>query len=76
MTRTEKSTQRKAQQERIVKAQAEARAIVVTGKCPDCGAPLRQNLSITGWWQCEQLGAVGFRKDANKPACSFQCFTA
>lgn len=52
-----------------------ARAIVATGKCPDCGAGLRRNLSLAGWWQCEQYGAVGFRKDASRPACSFQTFT-
>ncbi len=56
--------------------QAEARKIVNTGVCPDCGAKLKRNLSITGWWQCEQYGSVGFRKDENKPACPFQCFTS
>ena len=54
---------------------AAARSIVATGKCPDCGGNLRRNLSLTGWWQCEQLGAVGFRKDADRPSCSFQTFT-
>lgn len=54
---------------------ARARAIVATGKCPDCGAPLRRNLALTGWWQCSQLGAEGFRADSSKPSCTFQCFT-
>lgn len=76
MTRSEKAAARKAAQERIDKTQAAARLIVQTGKCPDCGAPLRRNMSMSGWWQCEQLGAVGWRKDSSKPACSFQCFTA
>ena len=55
---------------------AESERIVATGKCPDCGAPLRYNNAITGWWQCSQLGADGFRADSTKPSCGFQCFTA
>lgn len=54
---------------------AEARRIVSGGKCPQCGAGLRRNLSITGWWQCAQYGAAGFRADSSKPSCSFQTFT-
>lgn len=53
---------------------AEARAIVATGKCPICGRAIRRNLSLTGWWQCSQLGAVGFRADANQPSCNWQIF--
>jgi len=75
MTRSEKMAERKRAQDRIAKAQAEARSIVMTGTCPQCGASLRRNWSITGWWQCEQYGADTHRKDASKPACSFQCFT-
>jgi hypothetical protein len=55
---------------------AETLAIVKTGKCPTCGAGLRRNSSMTGWWQCEQLGAVGFRKDPNLPSCDWQGFTS
>lgn len=54
---------------------AEAIRIVSGGKCPECGRKLRRNLSLTGWYQCEQLGAVGFRADASLPSCSFQTFT-
>ena len=54
---------------------AEAQRIVSTGKCPQCAAKLRHNLALAGWWQCSQYGAVGFRADDNKPACSFQTFT-
>ena len=61
---------------RMAELHAKNSAIVATGKCPDCGAGLRRNLSMTGWWQCEQLGAETFRKDPTKPPCSFQCFTA
>jgi len=60
---------------RIEAAQLEARGVVATGKCPTCGAGLRRNLALSGWWQCEQYGAEGFRKDASKPSCLFQCFT-
>ena len=56
--------------------QTEAREIVATGICPDCGAKLRRNLSITGWWQCEQYGAPNFRKIGTNAACDFQCFTS
>jgi len=55
---------------------AKAQAIVATGKCPDCGSPLRRNLALTGWFQCSQHGADGFRADSSKPSCSFQTFTA
>lgn len=54
---------------------AAARAIVATNCCPDCGRKLRRNLSLTGWWQCSQYGAVGFRDDASQPSCNFQTFT-
>jgi hypothetical protein len=50
-------------------------AIVATGACPSCGGKLKRNLSLWGWWQCEQSGAVGWRKDATRPACDFQVFT-
>ena len=65
----------KAYRARMDKVFAEASAIVSTGLCPTCGAKLKANLSLTGWWQCEQLGAESFRKDASKPSCSFQTFT-
>ena len=54
---------------------AEARRIVATGKCPDCGQDLVRNSAITGWWQCAGYGAEGFRKAGSQP-CSFQTFTA
>jgi hypothetical protein len=54
---------------------ADAVAVVRTGVCPTCGAKLVRNLSMSGWWQCEQLGAVRFRKDPSKPSCSWQVFT-
>jgi hypothetical protein len=60
---------------RIAVAHAEAKAIVATGQCPTCGDALKRNLSLAGWWQCAQLGAVGFRKDPSRPSCNFQCFT-
>ncbi len=66
---------RKASNERIAKAQAETCAIVASGKCPYCGSGLRRNLALTGWWTCEQRGAMGFRKDDNRPECSWQGFT-
>ncbi len=67
--------ERAASRKRIEQAHAEAKAVAESGKCPMCGAGLRWNLSIIGWIQCEQLGAVGFRKDPSKPSCSWQGFT-
>lgn len=53
----------------------EAQEIVEKGICPRCGSGLKRNSSLAGWWQCEQFGGEGFRKDSSKPACSFQTFT-
>lgn len=52
-----------------------AQQIVAGGKCPQCGSGLRRNLALTGWWQCEQYGADGFRARSEDPACSWQTFT-
>lgn len=54
---------------------AKVRAIVATGKCSECGSGLRRNLSLKGWWQCEQLGAPAFRARPEQPPCSWQAFT-
>ena len=72
LTKTQKQADKVKRDARL----AEAIAIVNTGKCPICGGGLRRNMSMTGWWQCQQLGAVGFRKDADKPSCDWQTFTA
>ena len=63
------------QAERDEKRVIEARAIVERGTCPTCGAGLKRNLALSGWWQCEQYGSEQFRKDPTKPSCSFQTFT-
>lgn len=71
MTKAEKTAQ-------VTKATArreEAIRIVSGGVCPCCGAGIRRNLSMAGWYQCQQYGAPGFRKDANKPSCGWQTFT-
>lgn len=60
---------------RIEAAKVEAQRIVASGKCPNCGGGLRRNLSMAGWWQCEQFGSEGFRKDPSRPSCNFQTFT-
>lgn len=65
----------RAREARILKARAEVVQAVSSGHCPTCGAAIKRNLAITGWWQCEQFGAEGFRKDPNKPACNWQGFT-
>ena len=67
--------ERRAQKARIEAAQAATRAVVASGKCPCCGGALRRNLALTGWWQCAQFGAEGFRADSSKPSCDWQGFT-
>ena len=62
-------------QEKRAARYSEARRIVATGQCPLCGHALRRNLSLTGWWQCEQYGADTHRAIPDLPACSFQTFT-
>ena len=62
-------------EERIEQAKEIFRGHVSRGICPTCGGKLKRNLSMTGWWQCEQLGAESFRKDATRPSCNFQGFT-
>ena len=51
----------------------EASAILDKGVCPDCGTKLYRNLSLTGWYQCGHVGAVGFQREPG-PACNFQFF--
>jgi ribosomal protein L37AE/L43A len=76
LTRTEKSQARAASEARMAAHRATTSAAVAAGRCPDCGRPLRRNTSLTGWWQCTQFGAVGFRADATQPSCDWQGFTA
>ena len=79
LTRSQKAAEtRKRNAEskaRIEAGQAEMRTHVARGTCPDCGAAIKRNLSMTGWYQCSQFGAEGFRADSSKPACNFQGFT-
>jgi hypothetical protein len=56
-------------------SQAEAQRALAANRCPTCGRSVRQNLALTGWVQCSQFGAVGFRADSAVPACSWQGFT-
>jgi hypothetical protein len=71
----EKRAAKAASKARIEAAHAEAQAVATSGKCPQCGAGIRHNLALTGWIQCKQYGAVGFRADGNKVDCSYQGFT-
>lgn len=75
LERQERKAEKQRQIARIEAAHAAARLVVSTGKCPQCGASLRRNLALTGWWQCSQYGADGFRADSGKPSCSWQGFT-
>lgn len=71
-----KKSDRKVRDARLEQARAEVRAVVAAGRCPICGAAVKRNLSLTGWWQCAQFGAEQFREDPNKPQCSWQGFTS
>lgn len=59
---------------RIAAEQTKVRSIVMLGVCPCCHGPVRRNLALKGWYQCEQFGAEGFRVDASKPSCPWQGF--
>ena len=48
--------------------------VLAKGLCPKCGSKLKRNLSISGWWQCEQYGAVTHRARPNDPQCEYQLF--
>lgn len=61
--------------ERVERSRQEARDAIQANKCPQCGRPVRRNLSITGWIQCSQFGSVGFRANAELPPCEWQGFT-
>jgi hypothetical protein len=65
-----------AANDRVAAGRLQASNALRDNRCPTCGGPVRQNLSLTGWVQCAQFGAVGFRLDANRPACDWQGFTS
>lgn len=73
--RTETTKRNKEMDARIAIEQAKTRDIVASGKCPYCGRKLARNLSMKGWWQCTQFGAVGFKADPTQASCSWQGFT-
>lgn len=73
--RAARAQARREQAARIEAGRAVVRAAVAANTCPTCGRGLRRNLSLTGWWQCEQLGAEQFRADPTKAPCPWQGFT-
>lgn len=76
--RLAKRAARAASDKRIAQAHAEMQAHVARGTCPLCGAKLRSNSSMTGWWQCGRFGQDNFRAPEyrGQPSCSFQGFTS
>lgn len=78
MTRGQKAAARQANKARMDAIFAENQKIVAAGKCPLCGTPLRRNLALAGWWQCDAYGEPSFRRPEHRelPKCSFQVFTA
>ena len=75
LTKAQKAQYRQEEEAKRQARLAEVRLALDNG-CPQCGAKIKRNLSMTGWWQCSQLGAVGFRADAEKPSCSWQTFVS
>lgn len=75
MTRQARKAADAATWARIQAGRAATRQVVATGCCPSCGRPVRRNLSLSGWWQCSQFGAPGFRADSTQPSCDWQGFT-
>jgi len=72
-----RKAQREAARQRHDTCVAEAKAAVAVGVCPECGARLRRNSSIAGWWQCGRYGVDAWREPEyrGQPSCGFQCFT-
>jgi hypothetical protein len=62
---------------RMAQLKAAAQAVVATGTCPDCTAPLVRNTALAGWWQCAGYACDAFRKPEHKhlAKCGFQTFT-
>lgn len=78
MTKQERAEKKRLAAEceaRIQVAHEVARNALMKNCCPTCGKGTVRNLALTGWVQCEQYGAQGFRKDSSAPACSWQGFT-
>lgn len=73
--RAAKKAEREASAARLATIRSEAVAVVVSGVCPDCGAGLHRNSSLSGWYQCNRSGSGSFRLDNTGTHCSFQCFT-
>ena len=67
--------ERLANRQRMDAIHAKIRAVVATGVCPQCGSAVKRNLSLEGWWQCEQYGSEQFRVRPSQPSCSWQGFT-
>ena len=70
------AAEKKQYREKMDQLHRKAVAIVATGKCPECGRKIVRNMSLSGWWQCSQFGAIGFRADAEQPSCPWQTFTS
>ncbi len=70
-----KSRRSTATDDRMTAARFVASNALRDNRCPSCGKPVRQNLALTGWVQCSQYGAEGFRADPQQPACDWQAFT-
>jgi hypothetical protein len=73
--RAQRKAERVAHAAKMESFRALARAVVATGKCPQCGGGIHRNLSLAGWWQCNRFGADTHRVDKTGPKCEWQDFT-
>lgn len=69
LTKAEKEAAKAKRMEQL----RNAHAVVVKGVCPTCGTKLYRNLSLSGWYQCGHVGAVGFQREPGVQ-CDFQIF--
>lgn len=79
LTRTQRAERMAAKQAAEARREAvllEGRTAIQLNKCPRCGRPVRRNLALTGWVQCSQYGADGFRADSSQPECEWKGFYA
>ena len=61
---------------RMAECYAEARKVVLTGRCPLCGDNLERNLALSGWFQCANYGTRKLDNGrADNQNCDYQTFT-
>ena len=84
-TRAQRAARHQAAKLAEDERRAKAKAVVHSGVCPLCGAPLVRNITIGGWYTCAAYGKPGSRGAFDGtgkphpeydalPACGYQVF--